>query len=40
MKILMVGKIWRYNLEHDEFIIKNGHESLKYILEQKIYIVK
>ena len=33
----MVVERWRHYLKYDHFIIKIDHESLKYLLEQKIY---
>lgn len=37
MAILMAMDRWRHYIEHDQFIIKADHESLKFLLEQRIH---
>jgi len=35
--VLIVEEMWRHYLEGDRFIIKTDHESLKFLLPQKLY---
>jgi len=35
MAILMAVERWRHYIEHYQFIIKSGHKSLKFLLEQR-----
>jgi len=37
LAILMVVDKWRHYLEQDQFIIQTDHESLTYLLDQKIH---
>lgn len=37
LAILIVVEMWRHYLEHNQLIIKTGHESLKYLLYQNIH---
>jgi hypothetical protein len=37
MAILMAVERWRRYIEHYQFIIKTGHKSLKFLLEQRTH---
>jgi len=37
LAILMAIDKWRHYLEQDHFVIQTDHESLKYLLDQKIH---
>ena len=37
MAILMAVERWRHYIDHYQFIIKTGHKSLKFLLEQRTH---
>ncbi|KAL9394645.1 hypothetical protein Peur_013930 [Populus x canadensis] len=37
MAILMAVERWRHSIENYQFIIKTGHKSLKFLLEQRTH---